>query len=139
IWWRRSWLSLNSTIGIQGQDRAKGALSYATQLLSTSRLIPAPRCRTLDPCTTLRWGLFGAAYSGLQKACMVCALFVCCRQHRIISYLQPCPTRSSDGVRAHIRRVLLQTAAVTAPLTIGSTAPLGTRLWPVRRVRAPDQ
>src|SRR4051812_1953768 len=60
-----------------------------------------------------RWGLFGAAYSGLQNACMVCALFVCCRQHGIISYLQPCPTRSSDGGRAHIRRVLLQTAAVT--------------------------
>jgi len=36
-------LSLNGTIGIQGQDRAKGALSYATQLLSTSQPIPAPR------------------------------------------------------------------------------------------------
>jgi len=34
---------LNGTIGIQGQDRAKGALSYATQLLSTSQPIPAPR------------------------------------------------------------------------------------------------
>src|SRR3954462_14544557 len=49
-----------------------------------------------------RWDLFGAAYSGLQTACMVCALFVCCRQHGITSYLQPCPTRSSAGCeRAH--------------------------------------
>src|SRR3954465_3397903 len=47
MWWRRSWLSLNGTIGIQGQDRAKGALSYATQLLSTSQPIPAPRWRSI--------------------------------------------------------------------------------------------
>jgi hypothetical protein len=39
MWWRRSWLSLNGTIGIQGK---KGALSYATQLLSTSQPIRAP-------------------------------------------------------------------------------------------------
>jgi len=37
-------LSLKGTIGIHGQDRAKGALSYATQLFSTNQLIPAPRC-----------------------------------------------------------------------------------------------
>jgi hypothetical protein len=45
IRWRRSWLSLKGTIGIHGQERAKGVLSYATPLLSTNRLIPAPRCR----------------------------------------------------------------------------------------------
>ena len=39
IWWRQSWFSLNGTMGIQGQ---KGALSYATQLLSTSQPIHAP-------------------------------------------------------------------------------------------------
>src|SRR5215213_9718759 len=43
IRWRRSWLSLKGTIGIHGQERAKGVLSYATPLLSTNRLIPAPR------------------------------------------------------------------------------------------------
>jgi TRAP-type C4-dicarboxylate transport system permease large subunit len=37
-------LSLKGTIGIHGPDRAKGALSYATQLLSTNQPIPAPRC-----------------------------------------------------------------------------------------------
>src|SRR4051794_32590882 len=42
MWWRRSWLSLNGTMGIQGK---KGALSYATQLLSTSQPIRAPRSR----------------------------------------------------------------------------------------------
>ena len=42
IWWRRSWFSLNGTIGIQ--EAGKGALSYATQLLSTSQPIRAPRC-----------------------------------------------------------------------------------------------
>src|SRR3954463_5011888 len=45
MWWRRSWLSLNGTMGIQGK---KGALSYATQLLSTSQPIPAPRSRPED-------------------------------------------------------------------------------------------
>src|SRR3954470_8872504 len=40
MWWRQSWLSLNGTMGIQGK---KGALSYATQLLSTSQPIRAPR------------------------------------------------------------------------------------------------
>src|SRR4051812_16723078 len=41
MWWRRSWLSLNGTMGIQGK---KGALSYATQLPNTNQPIRAPRC-----------------------------------------------------------------------------------------------
>src|SRR5215204_4533837 len=48
IRWRRSWLSLKGTIGIHGQERAKGVLSYATPLLSTNRLIPAPRWRASE-------------------------------------------------------------------------------------------
>src|SRR3954470_12701876 len=46
MWWRRSWLSLNGTMGIQGK---KGALSYATQLLSTSQPIRAPRSHPFNP------------------------------------------------------------------------------------------
>ena len=37
IWWRRSWFSLNGTIGIQER---KGTLSYATQFLRTSQPTP---------------------------------------------------------------------------------------------------
>ena len=36
MWWRRSWFSLKGTAGIQGGS-GEGALSYATQLLSTNR------------------------------------------------------------------------------------------------------
>ena len=39
MWWRRSWFSLNDTIG--SRER-KGALSYATQLLTTNQPIRAP-------------------------------------------------------------------------------------------------
>jgi hypothetical protein len=78
-----------------------------------------------------RWGLFGAAYSGLQNTRVVCAFevidirrirpaFVSCRQHGMISYLQfyLLPATLPDtierrGASARIRRVLLQTAAVT--------------------------
>src|SRR4051794_31279289 len=38
-------------IGVHGQDRAKGALSYATQLLSTNQPIPAPRWADQHPWT----------------------------------------------------------------------------------------
>src|SRR4051812_17594484 len=43
MWRRQSWFSLNGTIGIQGQGRAKGTHSYATQLLNTNQRIRAPR------------------------------------------------------------------------------------------------
>src|SRR4051794_27663948 len=41
MWWRRSWFSLNGTIGIQGQER--GALLRHS----------APQHQPTDPCTTL--------------------------------------------------------------------------------------
>src|SRR4051812_12578429 len=41
MWWRRSWFSLNGTIGIQGQER--GALLCHS----------APQHQPTDPCTTL--------------------------------------------------------------------------------------
>jgi hypothetical protein len=46
---------LKGTFGIHGQERAKGALSYATQLLSTNQPIPAPRwLERLDPCLRMQ-------------------------------------------------------------------------------------
>src|SRR3954451_13560496 len=41
MWWRRSWFSLNGTIGIQGQERG-ALLRYS-----------APQHQPTDPCTTL--------------------------------------------------------------------------------------
>src|SRR5690348_9900816 len=73
MWWRRSWLSLNGTIGIQGQERGT--------LLRHS----APQHQPTDPCTciwerhdqcgcklTVRAGLPGATIRALVPRAPTC-------------------------------------------------------------------